>query len=99
MKRSIGLLVTLLLALTMSVPAMAQDATPGAAEPVPPFVTSAGLGVSEFDIVVSDAGFDVPSTIPAGRYLVNVTNEGSAPSAAAFFMPPADWTLEQVQAA
>ena len=62
-------------------------------------MTSAGLGVSEFDIVVTDEGFDVPSSIPAGRYLVNVTNNASDAAAAAFFMPPADWTLEQVAAA
>jgi hypothetical protein len=80
----------------MLAPALAQDATP---EPAPPFVTSAGLGVSEFDIVVTDEGFDVPSSIPAGRYLVNVTNNASDAAAAAFFMPPADWTLEQVAAA
>ncbi len=96
MKRWFALVVALLLALTMATPALAQDATPEAA---PPFVTASGLGLSEFDITVSDAGFDLPSSIPAGRYLVNVTNEGSTPSAASFFMPPADWTMEQVQAA
>jgi hypothetical protein len=101
MKRSFGLLVALLLALTMSAPvlALAQDATPEPAEAAPPFVTASGLGLSEFDIVVTDTGFDVPSSIPAGRYLINVTNNASDAAAAAFFMPPADWTLEQVQAA
>lgn len=96
MHRSFGLLVTLLLALTMVTPAMAQDATP---ETVPPFVTASGLGLSEFDIVVSDTGFDVPSSIPAGRYLVNVTNNASDAAGASFLMPPADWTLDEVQAA
>ena len=99
MKRSFGLLVALLLALAMPAVALAQDATPEPAEPAPPFVTASGLGLSEFDIVVTDDGFDVPSSIPAGRYLVNVTNNASDAAAAAFFMPPADWTLEQVQAA
>jgi hypothetical protein len=99
MKRSLDLLVALLLALTMSAPALAQDATPEAAEPAPPFVTASGLGLSEFDVTVSDAGFDLPSSIPAGRYLVNVSIDTSEPAAASFFMPPADWTLEQVQAA
>jgi len=99
MKRSFGLLVALLLALAMPVAALSHDASPEAAEPAPPFVTSAGLGVSEFDIVVTDDGFDVPSSIPAGRYLVNVTNNASDAASASFFMPPADWTLEQVQAA
>lgn len=96
MKRTFGLVAALLLTLSMAAPALAQDATPVAA---PPFVTASGLGVSEFDITVTDDGFDVPSSIPAGRYLVNVTVDASAPAAASFFMPPADWTMEQVQAA
>lgn len=96
MKRSFALLAALLLGLSLATPALAQDATP---EPAPPFVTAPGLGVSEFDVTVSDDGFDLPSSIPAGRYLVNVTNAASAAASASFFMPPADWTLEQVQAA
>lgn len=98
MKRTVSFLFALVLALGMTAPALAQDATPMASpEPAPPFVTASGLGVSEFDITVTDEGFDLPSSIPAGRYLVNVTNNASDMAAAAFFMPPADWTLEQVQ--
>ncbi len=100
MKRSFGLLAALLLGVSLAAPALAQDASP-AASPVaaPPFVTASGLGVSEFDITVTDEGFDLPSSIPAGRYLVNVTNDASDAAAAAFIMPPADMTLEQMQAA
>ncbi len=97
MKRSFGFLVALLLAMSMVAPALAQDATP-AAEPAPPFVTASGLGVSEFDITVTDDGFDLPSSIPAGRYLVNVSVETSAPSAASFFMIPDGMTFADVQA-
>lgn len=98
MRRLFVLLGTLMLVAGLAAPAIAQDATPEATE-APPFVTASGLGLSEFDIFITDEGFDVPSSIPAGRYLVNVTNEASAPSSAAFFMPPAEWTMEQVQAA
>ncbi len=100
MKRSFGFLVALVLALGMTMPALAQDATPVASpEAPPPFVTAAGLGVSEFDVTVTDAGFDVPSSIPAGRYLVNATIDTSAPSAASFFMIPDGMTFADVQAA
>jgi hypothetical protein len=99
MKRSFGLLAALLLGLSLAAPALAQDASPVASPVlVTPFVTASGLGLSEFDIEITDDGFDVPSSIPAGRYLINVTNSSSAPSAAAFIMPPADMTLEDVQA-
>jgi len=100
MKRLPGFVAALLLALGLAVPIAAQDATP-AATPVaaPPFVTAPGLGVSEFDIVITDDGYDAPSSLPAGRFLVNVTNNASGPAAAAFLMPPAEWTLEQVQEA
>jgi hypothetical protein len=96
MKRCSGLLAALLLGLSLLAPVAAQDGTP---EPVAPFVTAPGLGVSEFDITITDEGYDLPSSIPAGRYLVNVTNNTSEPATAAFLMPPADWTLEQVQQA
>lgn len=99
MKRSFGLLAAVLLGLSLAAPAMAQDASPVASPvPTPLLVTAAGLGLSSFDIVVTDDGFDVPSSIPAGRYLVNVTNNASDAAAASFIMPPADWTFEQVQA-
>ena len=48
---------------------------------------------------MTDAGFDVPSSIPAGRYLVNATIDTSAPSAASFFMIPDGMTFADVQAA
>ena len=100
MKRSFALLAALLLGLSLAAPALAQDASPAATPvPAPPFVTAPGLGLSEFDVVITDEGFDLPSSIPAGRYLVNVTNNASEAAAASFLMPPADWTLEQVQAA
>lgn len=98
MKRSFALLAALLLALSMSAPALAQDGTPMASpEPAPPFVTASGLGVSEFDVTVTDDGYDLPSSIPAGRYLVNVSIESSAPTAASFFMLPDGMTLDDVK--
>lgn len=100
MKRSFGFLVALVLAIGMTAPALAQDATPMASpEPAPPFVTASGLGLSEFDITVTDDGFDLPSSIPAGRYLVNASIETNAPSAASFFMIPAGMTFDDVTAA
>ncbi len=96
MKRWFGLLVALLLALTLVTPSLAQDATPEAA---PPLVTASGLGLSEFDITVTDAGFDLPSSIPAGRYLVNASIETSEPSAASFFLIPDGMTFDDVTAA
>ncbi|MGD9711294.1 MAG: hypothetical protein AB7V46_04410 [Thermomicrobiales bacterium] len=97
MKRFALLIAVTLLGIGFVAPAFAQDATPATA--TPPFVTAPQLGVSEFDIVITDEGYDAPSSLPAGRYLVNVTNSTEAPAAAAFLMPPADWTLEQVQTA
>lgn len=97
MKRSFGFLFALVLALGLTVPALAQDATP-AAEPAPPFVTASGLGLSEFDITVTDEGFDLPSSIPAGRYLINAAINTSMPSAASFFMIPDGMTFADVQA-
>lgn len=97
MKRSFGFLAAMMLALSLSVPALAQDASP-AAEPAPPFVTASGLGLSKFDITVTDDGFDLPSSIPAGRYLVNVSVETSAPSAASFVQIPEGMTFADAQA-
>jgi hypothetical protein len=99
-KRSFGFLVALVLALGMTLPALAQDATPVASpEAAPPFVTASALGVSEFDITVTDDGFDLPSSIPAGRYLINASINTSMPSAASFFMIPDGMTFADVQAA
>lgn len=100
MKRMFGLLVAILLGLAMPSMALAQDGTPAAnPEPAPPFVTAPGLGLSEFDVTVTDEGFDLPSSLPAGRYLVNVSIETSSPAAASFFLIPAGMTFDDVQTA
>lgn len=96
MKRFLVTIVALIVSLGLASPLLAQEGTPEAA---PPFVTAPGLGVSEFDIVITDEAYDAPSTIPAGRYLVNVTNTTAEPAAAAFMMPDGEWVLDDIQAA
>lgn len=80
--RVFALLVILLTFLGGVAPVLAQDATP----------TSSGdslfadLGLPELMVTATDTGFELSeSEVPAGRYLVTVVNESSAPEALALF--------------
>jgi hypothetical protein len=80
--RSVVLLVVLLTVLGGAAPALGQEATP-AADGDRLF---ADLGLPELTVTATDAGFALSeSEVPAGRYLVTVINESSAPEAIAIF--------------
>lgn len=66
--------------------AFAQTATPGT-EPYP-----------TLDIIVDDAGYTLPATIPAGRTLVTVSNKATTPTHNALGLLPANVTREVLEA-
>jgi hypothetical protein len=80
--RSVVLLVILLTVLGGVAPARGQEATPAAAGDR----LFAALGLPELTVTATDAGFALSaSEVAAGRYLVTVLNESSAPDAIVLF--------------
>jgi hypothetical protein len=81
-RRSVVLLVVLLTVLGGVAPALGQEATPASAGDR----LFADLGLPELTITATDEGFALSeSEVAAGRYLVTVINESSAPEALAGF--------------
>jgi hypothetical protein len=88
--------------------ALAQEASPAAVEtanggtPAPqgPLYTAAELGLGELLIRQTDGGFEAPSEVAAGRYLLTVENASSIPfGGAGFIQAPEGQTTADVQAA
>jgi hypothetical protein len=80
--RSVVLLVAVLTVLGGGSPAWAQEATPASGGDS----LFADLGLPELTVTATDEGFTLSeSEVPAGRYLVTVINESSAPEAIAIF--------------
>jgi hypothetical protein len=81
-QHSVVLLVVLLTVLIGAAPALGQEATP-AADGERLF---ADLGLPELTVTATDEGFELSaSEVEAGRYLVTVINESSAPDAIVLF--------------
>ena len=66
------LMIALLVATIGSVTTFAQDATP-----VAPASGLAAFGYPELRLVATDAGFESPDEVPAGRYLIVLENQGT----------------------
>ena len=82
-----ALLILLFLVLAPST--LAQDS--------PTLSGEEGLGLPELQITVTDDGWDAPSEIAAGRYLVTATYEGDNDfGTAAFLNIPSDWTIDDL---
>jgi hypothetical protein len=80
--RSVVLLIVLLTLLGGVAPALGQEATPAAAGDS----LFADLGLPELTVTATDEGFTLSaSEVEAGRYLVTVLNESSAPDAIVLF--------------
>jgi hypothetical protein len=80
--RSVVLLIVLLTLLGGVAPALGQEATPAAAGDS----LFADLGLPELTVTATDEGFTLSaSEVEAGRYLVTVINESSAPDAIVLF--------------
>jgi hypothetical protein len=86
-----------LFAASLGAPALAQDASPVAGTPL---VTGEDLGLPELNVRMTDAGYEAPAEVAAGRYLVNFENATSVefPLGAGFFMIPEGWTFDDVLA-
>lgn len=62
-------MIAMLSGAALSAPVSSQDAASDAA--------LAGLGLPELHVVVTDAGFESPAEVPAGRTLIVLENQGS----------------------
>src|SRR5680860_384350 len=70
-----------------------------AAQEEPALLTGEELGLPEIEITVTDEGWDAPSEIPAGRYLVTASYEGEQDfGTAAFLRLPDDWSIDDLNA-
>jgi hypothetical protein len=81
--------IALLLALAAAAPAAAQETTA--------LLSGEELGLPEITIAVSDEGWDAPSELAAGRYLITATYEGERDyRTVAFMQLPDGWTVDDV---
>ena len=61
-------------------------------------VASGLPSLPELAVTITDSTFEAPSEIPAGRYLLSVTNRSASDAAASFILPPAVLSLDEVAA-
>ena len=81
--------LALLLALILAAPATAQDE--------PALMSGDELGMPEIEVTITDEGWEAPSEIAAGRYLVTASYDGEQDfGTAAFLMLPDDWTIDDL---
>jgi hypothetical protein len=96
-KRLFVMVFAALFASSFAAPALAQDASPAAGTPL---VTAAELGLPELNVRYTDAGYEAPAEVAAGRYLVTFENAGSTefPISAGFLKIPEGWTFDDLLA-
>lgn len=96
-KRLFALLLAALFASSFVAPVLAQDASPVAGASL---ITADELGLPELNVRLTDAGYEAPAEVAAGRYLVTFENASSAEFSlsAGFFMIPDGWTFDDVLA-
>src|SRR5215211_4492532 len=70
-----------------------------AQEATPPPLSAAALGYPELSITITDAGVELPASIPAGRYLVTLEDATDHGIDAFLFRLPDGVTAEMVDAA
>jgi hypothetical protein len=81
--------LVILLALILAAPATAQDE--------PALISGDELGMPELEITISDEGWEAPSEVEAGRYLVTASYDGDQDfGTAAFLRLPDDWTIDDL---
>jgi hypothetical protein len=78
---AMAIVVAAVMAMAGTAGAMAQEATPAAAN------LFAGLGLPELTVTITDHGYEVDkSEVPAGRYLVTIVNQGTSSDVGAGFV-------------
>ncbi len=96
MGKIFGMIAALLLLLSGSAAALAQDATPAARGSA---MFADTMGLPELRITASDTALEgVPAETAAGRYLVTLTNSGSEDAAAGFLQLPEGVTAADLAA-
>jgi hypothetical protein len=94
MARLLGLIALLLASCAFAAGGVAtvaaQEATPAAGPDLAAFPTLA--------VTITASGFELPDSVPAGRYLVTATNSGDQETEASFVRLPADVTEATLEA-